>query len=71
MNEHMRRYLREDWDDEDWEFADEQQAPKREHERTRASKPLAQARRQAQKEWGQQHTKAWRASEKYQRNRKP
>lgn len=71
MNEHMRRYLSEDWDDEDWEFEAELEQPKREREHKPAPKPVAQARRQAQKEWGQHHTRAWRSSEKYQRNRKP
>ena len=71
MNEHMRRYLSEDLDDEDYEFADELEEPTRERERRSTPNPVTQARRQAQKEWGQKHTKAGRSSEKYQRNRKP
>lgn len=70
MNEHMRRSLSQDWEDEDWDVEDEPEEPRRERER-RPAKPLAEARRQAQKEWGKAHTKAWRSSEKYQRNRKP
>lgn len=71
MNEHMRRYLSADWDDEDWQIEEEMEQARREREARPTTKPLAQARRQAQKEWGQKHSKAWRSSEKYQRNRKP
>lgn len=69
MNQHMRRYLSEDLDDV--EIEDELEPRQREHEQRRPPNPAAQARRQAQKEWGQKHTKAWRSSEKYQRHRKP
>lgn len=71
MNEHMRRSMSQDWQDEDWDFEDEPEEPPREREQRPAPKPVAQARRQAQKEWGKAHTRAWRSSEKYQRNRKP
>lgn len=71
MNEHMRRYMSQDWEDEDMDFEDEADQPRPEREHRSAPKPIAQARRQAQKEWGKVHTKAWRSSEKYQRNRKP
>ena len=57
MNEQTRRYLDEEWLDEQ-----ETKAVEAERNRKNEQRPVPDARRQAQKEWG-------RAIAKFQRNR--
>ena len=59
MNDRMRRYL-----DEDWDQTGEQEEPDRERDDKKTTNAVKQDRRQQGKEWGRAHAKYHRERKK-------
>ena len=57
MNDRMRRYMEEDWEDDEEERKPEQRDKK-------PVNPVAFDRQQRDKQWGKAHTSFWRAVKK-------
>lgn len=60
MNDRMRRYLDEDWDEELEGETEQKQEPRD----RKPINPVAFDRQQRQKQWGKAHSSYWRAVKK-------